>query len=259
MSAVATTPAAAPLSLPRPPLARLTYVELRKMTDTRAGFWLLFIIVATTLAAAILRMALGDESERTLQEAFSVAQLPCSVLLPVLAILCVTSEWSQRTALTTFALVTKRSRVVLAKVLAAVVISAGAVVLALLFAVLGTIIGSVVFGTGAWTLSLTAVAESFLLQLIGTMGGIAFGMVFLASAPAIVLYFVLPTIWGILTAIIPGMDDVAKWLDLGPSTTDLSEFDISGIGWARLATSVALWVAVPFAIGLVRIIRREVS
>ena len=85
------------------------------MIDTRAGFWLLFVIVATTLAAAILRMALGDESERTLQEAFSVAQLPCSVLLPVLAILCVTSEWSQRTALTTFALVTKRSRVVLAQ------------------------------------------------------------------------------------------------------------------------------------------------
>ena len=242
---------------PRSP--RLTYVELRKMTDTRAGFWLLVIIVASTLAAAILRMALGDESERTLQDAFSVAQLPCSVLLPILGILCVTSEWSQRTALTTFALVTKRSRVVLAKVLAAVVISARRVVLALLFAVLGTIIGSIVFGTGAWTLSLTAIGESFLLQLIGTMGGIAFGMVFLASAPAIVLYFVLPTIWGILTAIIPGMDDVAKWLDLGPSTTDLSEFDISGIGWARLATSVALWVAVPFAIGLVRIIRREVS
>jgi ABC-type transport system involved in multi-copper enzyme maturation permease subunit len=243
----------------RPSLARLTLVELRKMTDTRAGFWLLFVIVAATLAAAILRMALGDESQRTLQEAFSVAQLPCSVLLPVLAILCVTSEWSQRTALTTFALVTKRSRVVLAKVLAAVVISAMAVVLALLFAVVGTIIGSVVFGTGTWSMSLTAIGESFLLQLIGTLGGIAFGMVFLASAPAIVLYFVLPTLWGILTSIIPGMDDVAKWLDLGPSTNDLSEFDISGLGWAHLATAVALWVAVPFAIGLVRIIRREVS
>jgi len=57
----------------------------------------------------------------------------------------------------------------------------------------------------------------------------------------------------------PGGDDVAKWLDLGPSTTDLSEFDISGVGWAHLATSVALWVAIPFVIGLVRIIRREVS
>jgi ABC-2 type transport system permease protein len=55
------------------------------------------------------------------------------------------------------------------------------------------------------------------------------------------------------------MDDVAKWLDLGPSTTDLAEFDISGVGWAHLATSVALWVAIPFVIGLVRIIRREVS
>jgi hypothetical protein len=36
------------------------------------------------------------------------------------------------------------------------------------------------------------------------------------------------------------MDDVAKWLELGPSTTDLAEFDISGVGWAHLATSVAL-------------------
>ena len=189
------------------------------MTDTRAGFWLLFIIVATTLAAAILRMALGDESERTLQEAFSVAQLPCLGPAPrprdpVRDERVVPAHGADDVRPRDEA-----SRVVLAKVLAAVVISAGAVVLALLFAVLGTIIGSVVFGTGAWTLSLTAIGESFLLQLIGTMGGIAFGMVFLASAPAIVLYFVLPTIWGILTAIIPGMDDVAKWLDLGPSTT----------------------------------------
>jgi ABC-2 type transport system permease protein len=84
-------------------------------------------------------------------------------------------------------------------------------------------------------------------------------MVFLASAPAIVLYFVLPTLWGILTAIIPGMEGAAHWLDLGQNTSDLSEFDISGVGWARLATSVALWVAVPFAIGLWRIVRREVS
>jgi hypothetical protein len=259
MSAVATTPAPAPLSLPRPPMARLTYVELRKMTDTRAGFWLLFVIVAATFAAAILRIALGDESEHTLQDAFSVAQLPCSVLLPVLAILCVTSVWSQRTALSTFALVTKRPRIVLSKVLAAVVIAALGTLVALLFAIVGTAIGSVVLGSGAWSLSLHAIAESFLLQAIGTLGGIAFGMVFLASAPAIVLYFVLPTVWGIITAIIPGMDDIAKWLDLGRTTTDLSEFDISGIGWARLATSVALWVAVPFVIGLVRIVRREVA
>src|SRR5690349_6522397 len=140
MSAVATTPAPAPLSLPRPPMARLTYVELRKMTDTRAGIWLLFVIAAATFAAAILRIALGNESEHTLQEAFSVAQLPSSVLLPVLAILCVTSEWSQRTALTTFALVTKRPRVVLAKVLAAVVIAALGTLVALLFALVGTAI-----------------------------------------------------------------------------------------------------------------------
>ena len=29
----------------RPPLPRLTGVELRKMIDTRAGFWLLLLVV----------------------------------------------------------------------------------------------------------------------------------------------------------------------------------------------------------------------
>ena len=36
MTAIAAAPA-------RPPLQRLTSVELRKSIDTRAGFWLLFL------------------------------------------------------------------------------------------------------------------------------------------------------------------------------------------------------------------------
>jgi hypothetical protein len=84
-------------------------------------------------------------------------------------------------------------------------------------------------------------------------------MVFLASAPAIVLYFVLPTAWGILAEVIPGLDGPSKWLDMGQTTSPLSDFDMSGTAWARLATSALLWVGVPLAIGLTRILRREVS
>jgi hypothetical protein len=260
MSAVATAPAPAPLELPRPSLLRLTQVELRKMTDTRSGFWLLLIIVGLTLVAPILRMALGDADERSLREAFSIALMPAAVLLPVLGILSVTSEWTQRTALTTFALVTKRSRVLTAKTLAALVLAAAAVVIALVFALAGTVIGVALFdASGGWSLPVAAIPEAFILQALGMLGGVAFGMVFLTSAPAIVLYFVLPTVWGILLELIPGLDDPARWLDMGQTTTALAEFDMSGTAWARLATSALLWVALPFAIGLVRILRREVA
>jgi ABC-2 type transport system permease protein len=259
MSAIATVPAA-PLSLPRPSLLRLAHVELRKMTDTRSGFWLLLIIVALTLVVSIVRMALGDESERTLREAFSVAQVPAMVLMPVLAILSVTSEWTQRTALTTFALVTKRSRIIVAKLLAIVALSAIAVLVCLVFSAIGNVVGSALFDAdGSWGLPVTALGEAFLLQLLGMVGGIAFGMVFLASAPAIVLYFVLPTVWGVLGELIPGLHDVARWLDMGQTTTPLNEFDMSGIAWARLATSALLWIGVPLAIGLARVVRREVA
>jgi ABC-2 type transport system permease protein len=258
MSAVAAAPA--PLALPRPSLARLTHIELRKATDTRAGFWLLLVIVLATAVVPIVRMALGDEDKRTLLEAFSVAQLPAAILLPVLAILSVTSEWSQRTALTTFALVTQRSRIVAAKLLAALALSLAAVVLSLVFAAIGNVIGSAAFdANGSWSLPVSALGEAFVYQALGMIGGAAFGMVFLASAPAIVLFYVLPTVWGILGEVIPGLDGPSRWLDMGQSTTPLQEFDMSGIAWARLGTSALLWVALPLAAGLVRIVRSEVS
>jgi len=37
----------------RPGLGRLTLVELRKMTDTRAGFWLQLAIAALTVFVAV--------------------------------------------------------------------------------------------------------------------------------------------------------------------------------------------------------------
>lgn len=46
--------------------------------------------------------------------------------MPVVGILLVTSEWSQRTAITTFTLVPQHGRVLTAKLLAALVLSAAA-------------------------------------------------------------------------------------------------------------------------------------
>jgi ABC-2 type transport system permease protein len=261
-AAVAAAPAAAggPLSLPRPSLVRLAHVELRKMTDTRSGFWLILVMVLLTGAAAVARGALGDADERTFREVLSVAQVPTAVLLPVLGILAVTSEWSQRTALTTFTLTTRRARIVAAKLLASLALCVAAAALCFACAVVGNLLGIAVWdANGSWSLPAEAVLDAVLLQAIGMVGGLAFGMVFLASAPAIVLYFVLPTAWGILGELVAALDDAGRWLDLGRTTSPLSEFDMSGTAWARLGTSVLLWVVLPFAIGLWRIVRREVS
>ena len=66
----------------------------------------------------------------------------------MLGILSITSEWSQRTALTTFALVPRRERVVAAK-LAAVVLAALASVLAsLAVAAVGTLVARATGGAG---------------------------------------------------------------------------------------------------------------
>ena len=101
---------------------RLTFVELRKMVDTRAGFWLQLTTAVFTLAIVILFCVFGETDELILRDMFAFSILPASILLPIIGILLVSSEWSQRTALITFTLVPKRMRVMSAKIAAGVVL-----------------------------------------------------------------------------------------------------------------------------------------
>ncbi len=99
------------------PFQRLVRVELRKSADTRAGRWLIGITFGLTLIADLLIaiiLALKDEAVMY-GDLVAGAAFGSSLLLPVLGIMLVTSEWSQRTAMTTFALEPRRTRVVLAK------------------------------------------------------------------------------------------------------------------------------------------------
>ena len=97
------------------------------------------------------------------------------------------------------------------------------------------------------------------MQLAGFLGGFAFGLAFQASAPAIVLYFVLPTMISILTEVITAIEDVMRWIDLGRATIPFGEGDVTGAEWGRFGTTVLLWVGVPLALGLWRLWRTEVK
>ncbi|HXD56852.1 MAG TPA: hypothetical protein VN606_02995, partial [Thermoleophilaceae bacterium] len=107
----------------RPPLSRLTLVELRKMTDTKAGFWLQLSVLALAVLVVVVNALAGHVQDHQFMDYFSGTSQGLSALLPVLGILLVTSEWSQRTAMITFSLVPQRTRVMAAKTLAAVVLA----------------------------------------------------------------------------------------------------------------------------------------
>jgi ABC-2 type transport system permease protein len=264
MSATATPPpqtaTAAPdamLREPRISLLRLARVELRKAYDTRAGFWLLATIALVSIALVVLTAVGGDFEDRTFVDYFHNVNWPVSILLPVLGILLITSEWSQRSALTTFTLVPDRWRVVVAKLLALTALTIGAIAVSIVAAAIGNVVGG---GDGSWSFGVDTLGEVLVFQLVGMFIAFAFGLVFLSSALAIVLYFVLPTIWSILVNVIPGLEGAAEWLDLGQTTTPLNEGGgPSGEEWAQLGTSVALWLLVPLAIGLWRLARAEVK
>jgi ABC-2 type transport system permease protein len=83
----------------KPSLSRLTAVELRKLVDTRAGFWLLTVIGLLTALLVTADLIWEDREILGLRRLLGDAVVVPGLLLPVLGVLLVTSEWSQRTNL----------------------------------------------------------------------------------------------------------------------------------------------------------------
>jgi hypothetical protein len=176
----------------------------------------------------------------------------------VLGILLVTSEWGQRTTLTTFVLEPSRPKVIAAKVVAALLFGLVAIVLAVAIAALATVLAG---EPGAWdNIGADDFAKFGILQMSGVLQGLAFGLIFLNSAAAIVSFFVLPIAFSIVATLWSALQDAAPWIDLGTSQQPLfSGVDLTGEQWAQLATSSAIWILLPFVVGLVRVIRAEVK
>jgi len=145
---MSTTTLAAPIGVntagvhARPGIGRLVSVELRKMVDTRAGFWLQVATVAITVLVVIIRLVVGDAADHTFASVLTVGALPAAALLPVAGILLVTSEWSQRTGMITFALVPARSRVLGAKLVASMVLALSMLVMSVGVIAAGVLVAS---------------------------------------------------------------------------------------------------------------------
>jgi ABC-2 type transport system permease protein len=241
----------------RPGLGRLVAVELRKMVNTRAGFWLQVATVAITVVAVLIRSVVGDAADHTFASVLDVGLQPAAVLLPVVGILLVTSEWSQRTGMITFALVPVRSRVLGAKLIASLVLALATLVMSVAVVAAGVLVASPGVD-GTWSDAATLIGQSAVFLTTGMVVGVAFGAVLLASAPAIVALFALPITWTAVASL-SFFTDAAPWLDTRLALAPLHEEVLSATQWAQAGTALALWMLVPLLIGVWRITRREVS
>lgn len=272
MSTVTTPPVAAPGSvttrLPAPigggepagiPFHRLVRVELRKMVDTRAGRWLL-IALGVVIAGALTILLVQDGGDHPFGTYLQATTMPMAVLLPLAGIMAVTSEWSQRTALVTFGMEPRRTRVAWAKVAATLVVGVLAVVSAFALAALAHGAAIALRGAeGDWTFTWTALLGAAGYVLLGLLQGLGFGMLLRNTPAAIVLYYALPTGWSILGSLWSKAASAGEWLDMNRTMEPLFGGSLTGEQWAQLGTSVAVWVLLPLTVGMWLLTRAEVK
>jgi hypothetical protein len=242
----------------RPGAGRLVTVELRKMVNTRSGFWVPIAVAALTALVSLIAASNHGGQDGTFTHVLHAASFPGAYLLPVMGVLLICSEYSQRTTLTTYTLVPNRWRVLGAKLGASVIVSTVALIACLLFTALSaSLFGQHPGGTGS--LALTVILQTWLFLTGGMVMGMAFGAAILVSAPAIVAYLLLPVIWNGLAENIGWLQGPSHWLDSGNTLGPLTQQNLSGTQWAHAAATFALWIGVPLVVGLTRIGRGDLD
>ena len=237
------------------PFARLLLAEFRKATDTRAARWLLAAAMLLAVAAQAVPLLFPRDVAQNRASYLTWAALGISRLLPIALMLTMTAEWSQRTALTTFTIEPRRGRVLTAKVAASLVISA--------------IAGCLAFGIGQAGLALALahgrhaalgwnwqelVGFAAFIVLTSAIGS-AIGSALHNTAAAIVTYFALAAVASLL--LIPSIERAGSWVNTGETFGWVLAGQWSGHG-PQIASCALLWVALPLAIGAVRIVRRDI-
>ena len=267
MSAVLEAPAIVrrPTTVVRPiPMTRIVAVELRKMFDTRSGFWLVASIVIAAVVATGFVVWLTPGADLYYSTFATAIGVPMAVILPMIAILSVTSEYTQRTGLTSFTLVPHRQLVILAKAIAALIIAVGSVLIAFAVGAVGNLVGPAIAGVDpVWDVSIVEALHITLASSLGMLIGFMLGVLIRNSPGAIVGYFlysgVLPTLFGMLAFAQEWFRDLQPWVDFGFAQQALYDAPLTSEQWSHLGVAALVWLVVPLAVGTRIALRAEVK
>jgi len=265
MNTVTVAPAPTRVAPTRITFGRILWVELTKMFNTRSGFWLAASIGITAMLATAAVIAFAPDSAMTYDNFGAAVGFPMVIILPVIAILSVTSEWSQRSGLTTFTLVPKRGEVIWAKLLISVALGAVSIVAALGIGAVGNLVGAAMTGTDpVWDISLNQATSLVMANVLGLLIGFMLGVLIRNSAAAIVGYFIYGFVLAGLTSVLAASQewfrDLQPWIDFNYTQGLLFEgWPVGGEAWAHLGVTAVGWVVLPLAVGLWLVRRSEVK
>ena len=251
----------------RPSFSRLVGVELRKSYDTRSGFWLMAsmaILTVLLLVIMLLVAAFNDDVRFNYGDFVGSVAFLTSLLLPVMGILLVTSEWSQRTAMTTFALEPHRSRVIMAKLVTGVVLTFFIAAFAIVAGLLANLAYGVIVGGMEWEFGTRYLIGFLITQVLAMLGGFALATLLLNSPAAIVAFFaykwIVPTVFAIAAELMNWFDKLLPWIDFQSAQEPVYDLTVgSGSEWAHLFVTGVVWLVLPITIGLWRVLRAEVK
>jgi ABC-type transport system involved in multi-copper enzyme maturation permease subunit len=261
-----TTPASFRVAPPRRiPLHRIAGVELRKSFDTRSGLALLAGIGLAALLTTGAIIAWAPETEFAHNRFTLAIGMPMSVILPIIAALSVTAEWSQRSGLATFTLVPHRGRILLGKAAAALVITAAATVVAFAVGALGNVAGSALAGLPTvWDLTLADMGRFALGHTLLVFVGFTLGALIRNSSGAVVAYmiyaFVVPGLLTVLAFSQAWFRDARPWIDPKYNQDALLQGNaLTGEQWIQLTVTSTAWVVLPLVAAVITTLRSEVK
>lgn len=258
----------------RIPFATLVRVELRKAYDTRSGFWLLAITAGLIVLASLITALVAGLNYRNPGpgnpplplhwETFAaVAGIITQLLIPVIGVLLVTSEWGQRTGMVTFALEPRRSSVVWAKMTVAVILTVATVVVAIVSGAVFNALYGAIAGHVDWSFDTHGFTAFLIVQLLTMLSCFSFAAIFLNGAAAIVFtiaaHFVVPGLIGVGENTMSWFNSFGPWIDFQSSLTKMYDWSYTGKDWGELITSGIIWFVAPMVIGLWRILHAELK
>lgn len=236
------------------PFSRLVQVEWAKATDTRAARWLLALVAMSTAGMMLVPVLAPTTFDQTDASYLRVAALGLTILLPVVAILMFTGEWSHRSIMTTFAQEPRRIRVLNAKLAVSMLLGGSGAVFGALMAAAGIRLAAAMGRTVEADLTVGAAVGYLLFVFLNVLAGVALGALLQNSATAIAASFALPAALAVLGT---ASTLVADWIDMSTWNWMLEN------DWAghvlQISASIVFWVAIPLTAGGVRTIRRDIA
>src|SRR4029077_9612833 len=196
-------------------LFTLLTVEFRKLVDTRSGKAVLGIGLAIPLVALcwLLYRSAGDTVS---WRYFSQIAPMLSLTIPLIGLFAMTSEWTQRTALTTFTLSPRRGRVLAMKFVAALMLS-----MAVLGAVIALTLGATALGglragqAPSYEFFASDTRGLVIMTALQVVMAAGFGALAAQTAVAVGAFLVAPTLWTAIGPLVFGSN--AHWLGVFPA------------------------------------------